>query len=69
MSSREKSTTEVSRRGLIAGALTAGAAMLPTVAAAVTEKSKATNGRIKQSVVFWCFNVAATNGMPIKHAK
>jgi hydroxypyruvate isomerase len=60
MSSRENSATEVSRRGLIAGALTAGAgaAMLPNATAAISEKTKATNGRIKQSVVFWCFNVA-----------
>jgi hydroxypyruvate isomerase len=48
---------------LIAGALAAGAAVpavaVPTIAAAADAPAKkATKGRIKQSVVFWCFNVA-----------
>jgi len=52
--------TNVSRRRLITGALAAGAAtsLATHQALAADAPQKATKGRIKQSVVFWCFNVA-----------
>lgn len=53
--------SELSRRALLNRA--AGAAALSTIAAPLTSttnaaENAAVNGRIQQSVVFWCFNVA-----------
>jgi hydroxypyruvate isomerase len=50
----------ISRRNLL-GAATAGAAALPLMHAAglaAEEGTAAVNGRIKQSIVYWCFNAA-----------
>jgi hydroxypyruvate isomerase len=57
-------TPAVSRRNLLRGAVSAsaGATLLSTNAfaadAAKPAAQKIVNGRLKQSVVFWCFNVA-----------
>jgi len=47
--------TLLTRRGLLQGAATA--ALVPTLGFAADEKA-AVKGRIKQSIVFWCFNIA-----------
>jgi hydroxypyruvate isomerase len=50
----------ISRRKLL-GAAAAGAATLPLMKpkdAAADEGTASVNGRIKQSIVYWCFNVA-----------
>lgn len=55
------SKPSVSRRHLLAGAFTAGAAAAVASQAPQTvfaDEAKSLKGRIKQSVVFWCFNVA-----------
>jgi hydroxypyruvate isomerase len=53
------SDTAISRRHLLQAAASAAAAAagLPSLAAADEEKA-VTRGRIKQSIVFWCFNTA-----------
>lgn len=45
----------VDRRRLLQGAL-AGAALAPLAASSAAEEKAVKNGRIKQSIVFWCFN-------------
>jgi hydroxypyruvate isomerase len=45
------------RRRLLQGVAAAGALGLPALAAA-QEQRAVTNGRIRQSIVFWCFNTA-----------
>ncbi|HEX3655665.1 MAG TPA: TIM barrel protein [Pirellulales bacterium] len=49
-----------SRRHLLslAAAGAAGMTQIPKVAAAAVQSPAVKNGRIKQSIVFWCFNVA-----------
>ena len=48
----------LTRRGLLRGAAAAGAAALAGVSphALAAEDKAAMKGRIKQSIVFWCFN-------------
>ncbi|HVS39139.1 MAG TPA: TIM barrel protein [Gemmataceae bacterium] len=48
----------MSRRGLLRGAAAAGAAALTRLAphAIAADSRAATKGRIKQSIVYWCFN-------------
>jgi sugar phosphate isomerase/epimerase len=47
-------STPVSRRTALAAAAALGAAPLATVAGAASDRK----GRIKQSIVYWCFNIA-----------
>jgi sugar phosphate isomerase/epimerase len=59
MSESTPPSTPITRRGLLRGAAAAGAAAAltgfsPTIQA--VEEKTAMNGRIKQSIVFWCFN-------------
>ncbi|HEY3323387.1 MAG TPA: TIM barrel protein [Planctomycetota bacterium] len=54
-----ESRTSVSRRGLLTGAVSVGAAALlgaPTLARAAEDKA-VLKGRIKQSLCYWCLNV------------
>jgi hydroxypyruvate isomerase len=48
----------VSRRDLLCGAAAAGAAAALGVAPAARADDEPRKGRVKQSVVFWCFNTA-----------
>lgn len=47
--------SRVDRRRLLQGAL-AGAALAPLTSSCAAEEKTVKNGRIKQSIVFWCFN-------------
>jgi hydroxypyruvate isomerase len=53
---------EISRRDLLQGAVAAGAALslssLGSSTMSAAEKKAVVNGRIQQSIVFWCFNVS-----------
>lgn len=46
------------RRTLLRGTLAAGAAAVFTRCGSTAEEKVVTKGRIKQSIVFWCFNLA-----------
>ena len=46
------------RRDLLRGALAAGAASVLASAADAADEAKALNGRVKQSIVYWCFSTA-----------
>ena len=64
MSSHPTFGSHFSRRKILATAIAAGAASAlhpithPATAAAEKEKTVVTKGNIKQSIVFWCFNVS-----------
>jgi hydroxypyruvate isomerase len=54
----EREPDSLTRRGLLCGVAAAGAAAsLAPLAAAAADKT-VVNGRIKQSIVYWCFNTA-----------
>src|SRR5262245_35403465 len=51
--------TPLNRRQILCGAAAGAAAIIvPCAHASSAERKAAVNGRIKQSVVFWCFNIA-----------
>ncbi len=57
--SEQGKTEPVSRRDLLCGVAAAGAATaLAPLAVEAAEAKAVQNGRIKQSIVFWCFNTA-----------
>jgi sugar phosphate isomerase/epimerase len=47
----------LTRREILGGMLAAGSGLVPGLARGVEDKA-VTNGRIKQSICFWCFNTA-----------
>lgn len=51
-------STSVTRRKLLQSSVGVAAAALATTGTAALPQAAVVNGRIKQSVVFWCFNVA-----------